>query len=90
MEKTVPTLSMLDRGLEKWQFNSIVKPTIRFLLILNDSKTFVASIVTTAVTFILSMKRISTITAVMFGEHLLKVTANIKIRGVSTDENMAS
>jgi hypothetical protein len=81
---------MLDRGLEKWQFNSIVKPTIRSLLILNDSKTFVASIVTTAVTFILSMKRISIITAVMSGEHLLKVIASIKIRGVSTNENMAS
>jgi predicted nucleic acid-binding Zn ribbon protein len=38
------------------------------------------------------MKRISTTTAVMCGEHLRKQIANIKIiiKGTSTDENMAS
>jgi predicted nucleic acid-binding Zn ribbon protein len=61
-------------------------------MILKDLKTFVGSIKITAETFILLMKRISTTTAVMCGEHLRKQIANIKIiiKGTSTDENMAS
>jgi hypothetical protein len=81
---------MLDRGLLKWRFNSIVEPTIRFLTILNNSKIFVALTVTTVVTFILFMKRISIITLVMYGEHLVKVIGNLKIKGVSADEYLAS
>jgi hypothetical protein len=81
---------MLDRGLLKWRFNSIVEPTIRFLTILNNSKIFVALTVTTVVTFILLMKRISIITLVMYGEHLVKVIGNSKIKGVNADEYLAS
>tara|TARA_E500000178_G_scaffold268718_1_gene266409 strand:+ start:655 stop:900 length:246 start_codon:yes stop_codon:yes gene_type:complete len=81
---------MLDKRIRKWLFSLIVKPTIRFLLILNDLKTFVALTVTTAVTFILLMKRICITTLVMFGEHLLKVIAKLNIEGIKTNENMAS
>jgi len=45
--------------------------------------------VTTAVTFILSMKRICITTLVMFGELLLKVIVNKKIKGIKNNENMA-
>jgi len=81
---------MLDKRIRKWLFSLIVKPTIRFLLILNDSKTFVALIVTTVVTFILSMKRICITTLVMYGELLLKVIVNKEIKGIKNNENMAS
>ena len=81
---------MLDRGLLKWRFNSIVKPMIRFLTILNNSKISVALTVTTVVTFILFMKRISIITLVMYGEHLVKVIGNLEIKGVNADEYLAS
>ena len=81
---------MLDKRIRKWLFSLIVKPTIRFSTIWKNSKTFVDLISTTAVTFILSMKRISTTIAVMFGEHLQKAIANLKVKGQSTNENMAS
>ena len=78
------------KGETKWLFSLIAKPTTKFLTILNDSRTFVVSILITAEAFILSMKRISTTTAVMCGEHLLKAIANIRIKGHNTNENMAS
>jgi hypothetical protein len=81
-----------NKGSITWLFNLIVKPTTKFLTILKILKTFVVSILTTAEAFILSMKRISTTTQVMCGEHLLIAIANIKrkIKGIDTNENMAS
>jgi len=79
-----------NKGKLKWLFSLIAKPTTKFLTILSVSRTFVVSILTIAEAFFLSMKRISTTTAVMCGEHLLKAIANIRIKGHSTNENMAS
>ena len=82
---------MLDRGLEKWQFNLTARLMIASLTILSNSKTFVVSISTIAETFFLLTKRIFTITLVMCGEPLQIVIGNSKknLKG-STNENMAS
>ena len=80
---------MLDKRIRKWLFSLIVKPTIKFSTIWKNSKTFVDLISTTAVTFILLMKRICITTLVMFGELLLKVIVNKKIKGIKNNENMA-
>jgi hypothetical protein len=80
---------MLDRGLEKWLFSLIVRLTIKFFMTLSVLKTFVVLTSITAVTFILSMKRICITTPVMYGEHLLKVTAINVTKGLSTNEYMA-
>ena len=79
-----------NKGKLKWLFSLIAKPTTKFLTILNDSRTFVVSILTIAEAFFLSMKRISIITTVMLGEHLLKAIATTKVKGINTNENMAS
>jgi hypothetical protein len=80
------------KGETKWLFNSIVKPTTKFLTISKSLRTFVVSISTIEADSILSMKRIFTTTAVMFGERLLiaiGITVEKIIKG-STNENMAS
>jgi len=81
------------KGETKWLFNSIVKPTTKFLMILKSLRTFVVSISTIVVASIHSMKQTYITTTVTFGEHLAIVTIeNIKrkIRGIRTNENMAS
>jgi hypothetical protein len=77
------------KGETKWLFNSIAKPTTKFLMILKSLKIFVVSISTIAAGSILSMKRICTMLQVMCGEHLLRLTATKNLKG-STNENMAS
>jgi hypothetical protein len=79
-----------NKGKLKWLFSLIAKPTTKFLTISNDSRTFVVSILTIAEAFFLSMKRIFTTTAVMFGVHSLKLIATTKVKGINTNENMAS
>jgi len=81
---------MLDKRIRKWLFSLIVKPTIKFSTIWKNSKTFVDLISTTAVTFILLMKRICITTPVMYGERLQEVIAINVIKGPSTNEYMAS
>jgi len=81
------------KGDTKWLFNSIVKPTTKFLMILKSLRTFVVSISTIEADSILSMKRIFTTTPVMFGELLTIATAVVveKItKGINAHENMAS
>jgi len=79
-----------NKGKLKWLFSLIAKPTTKFLTISKSLRTFAVSILTIAEAFFLLMKRISTTTAVMFGEHLQTAIASIKIRGQNTNENMAS
>ena len=81
---------MLDKRIRKWQFNLTAMLTIVCLTISKSLKTFVDLISIIVETFFLSTKRISTTTAVTCGEHLLKEIANIRIKGHSTNENMAS
>jgi len=77
-----------NKGEIKWLFNSIVKPTIKFLTILSVLRTSVVSILTTAVTSFLSTRRISTTTQVMRGECTVTAIERIKNLKGRTNECM--